>query len=296
MFAGAEDRLANNVPVLDDILELRRQCAALLGYETWAAYVLEDRMIKSATAAKAFLDDLREKLIPIGKKDLEILLELKRKEHERLGIDFDGEFYVWDWRYYDRKRVETSLSLDNDKVKEHFPVEVVVKEIMDIYQEMLSVRVEAVPDAVVWHPGMHYFPYESLRPFSSIADVRQYAVWEANPSSSNEDRGFLGYLHLDLYPRENKYGHAAVWGLIPGFETEQGRNYPVACMVANLAKPTPDRPGLMTHDDVVTFFHEMVSIVKSLTSYVNFAPTGTCLARLAQSHSVWTVSRYQCRP
>lgn len=155
MYAGMEDRLKVNVPVLDDILRLRRESAALLGYETWASYVLEDRMIKSASAAKTFLDDLREKLVPIGKKEVETRLELKKKEHAELNLDFDGQFYVWDWRYYDRKLVETSLSLDNDFVKEHFPVEAIVKAIMDIYTEMFSVRVEEVQNATVWHPGRY---------------------------------------------------------------------------------------------------------------------------------------------
>jgi Zn-dependent oligopeptidase len=86
-------------------------------------------------------------------------------------------------------------------------------------------------------------------------EVKQYAAWELD---ATDQKGFLGYLHLDLFPRENKYGHAAVWGLIPGFENEKGeRSYPVTCMVANLAKRTDKQPGLMSHDDVVTFFHEM---------------------------------------
>jgi Zn-dependent oligopeptidase len=257
MFAGMEDRLKINVPVLDDILRLRRECAALLGYETWAAYVLENRMIKSAEAAKHFLSDLHKKLLPVGQKDLQTLLDLKKKEHERLSLVFDGNFYAWDWRYYDRLFIETSLSLDNDAVKEHFPVEAIVKAIMDIYTEMFSVRVEEVPDAVVWHPGIYILLLGLKQSNTAILDVKQFAVWNATGQTQNEPEDFLGYLHLDLYPRENKYGHAAVWGLIPGFQTHGGRSYPVTCMVANLAKPSPDRPGLMSHDDVVTFFHEM---------------------------------------
>ncbi|KAG8800321.1 hypothetical protein FRC16_003127 [Serendipita sp. 398] len=238
MYAGMEDRLKINVPVFDRILELRRQCADILGYDTWAAYRLEDRMIKSASAAAQFLDDLQEKLTPIGQSDLQNLLALKKKEHEELGIPYDDQLNSWDWRYYDRKLVETSLSLDNDFVKEHFPVNVVIPAILDIYKELLNVRIEEVKNATVWHQ-----------------DVKQYAAWELD---AKDESGFLGYLHLDLYPREGKYGHAAVWGLIPGFEKSNGtRNYPVTCMVANLAKPTGDRPGLMSHDDVVTFFHEM---------------------------------------
>jgi Zn-dependent oligopeptidase len=257
MFAGVEDRLKINVPVLDDILRLRRECAALLGYETWAAYVLEDRMIKSAEAAKHFLSDLRDKLRPVGQNDLQTLLDLKKKEHERLSLPFDGNFYAWDWRYYDRLFIETSLSLDNDAVKEYFPVEAIVKAIMDIYTEMFRVHVEEVSDAVVWHPGIYILLLYLKQSNTAILDVKQFAVWNAT-GQTPEPEDFLGYLHLDLYPRENKYGHAAVWGLIPGFQLmDGGRNYPVTCMVANLAKPTPDRPGLMTHDDVVTFFHEM---------------------------------------
>lgn len=261
MYSGMEDRLKVNVPIFDSILELRRKCADLLGYDTWAAYVLEDRMIKSASAAAAFLDDLQQKLKPIGDSDLQTLLKLKEEEHKELGLPFDGNFYAWDWRYYDRKLVETSLSLDNDLVKEHFPVNVVVPAILDIYKDLLNVRIEEVPNAEVWHP-----------------DVKQYAAWELD---AKDESGFLGYLHLDLYPRENKYGHAAVWGLIPGFQKADGtRNYPVTCMVANLAKPSADRPGLMSHDDVVTFFHEMGHAWHGLLSRTQYGRFhGTSVAR-----------------
>lgn len=149
-----EDRLKVNVPVLDRMLDLRRQIAALLGYETWASYRLEDRMIKTESAARAFLDDLEQKLRPLGEKDRLALLELKKVEHEKLGIPFDNELYIWDYRYFDRKYVETTLSLDNDFVKQHFPVDVVVPAILDIYKDLLNVRIEEVPNAVVWHEGV----------------------------------------------------------------------------------------------------------------------------------------------
>lgn len=305
MFAGTEDRLKINVPVLDDILRLRRECVALLGYETWAAYVLEDRMIKSADAAKHFLSDLHKKLLPVGQKDFQILLDLKKQEHVRLGLPFDGNLYAWDWRYYDRLLVETSLSLDNNAVKEHFPVEAIVKAIMDIYTEMFSVHVEEVPDAVVWHPGIYTLLLGLKQSNTAILDVKQFAVWEATGQTQNEPEDFLGYLHLDLYPRENKYGripnlgpwtglptlligHAAVWGLIPGFQMNGGRSYPVTCMVANLAKPTPDRPGLMTHDDVVTFFHEMGMWSTFFVVMLNGADR-SCLAWASKSYAIWKI-------
>jgi metallopeptidase MepB len=179
MYEGMEDRLKINVPVLDKILDLRRQCADLLGYETWAAYVLEDRMIKSASAAAAFLDDVQQKLNPIGQEDRQNLLALKKKEHEELGIPFDDELYAWDWRYYDRKYVETSLSLDNDFIKEHFPVNVVVPAILDIYRDLLRVRLEEVPNAVVWHPGKRSY------------DALMSSTYFLSQTSSNMQHGSL---------------------------------------------------------------------------------------------------------
>lgn len=117
-------------------------------------------------------------------------------------------------------------------------------------------------------------------------------------------------MHLDLYPRENKYGHAAVWGLIPGWVKPDGsRNFPVVSMVANLAKSTPERPALMKvrfvklyfclaspispslanypltfaiiqHGDAVTFFHEMGHAFHGLCSHTQFARFhGTRVAR-----------------
>lgn len=79
----------------------------------------------------------------------------------------------------------------------------------------------------------------------------------------------------------SKYGHAAVWPLIPGYLRPDGkRNYPLAAMVANLAKSTPDRPALMRHDDVVTFFHEMGHVFHGLLSRTQFSRFhGTRVAR-----------------
>lgn len=99
-------------------------------------------------------------------------------------------------------------------------------------------------------------------------DVEAYAVWD---HKDGKDGDFLGFMYLDLFPRENKYGHAAVWGLLSGYQkADGGRSYPTVCMVANLAKPTPTRPALMSHDSVVTFFVRK--------------PYSTCHALLASLH------------
>ena len=107
-------------------------------------------------------------------------MALKKKEHEELGLPFDGVFYMWDYRYYDRKFIESTLDLDDSLVKEYFPVSVVVPEILNIYQNLLGVRFEKIQSSV-WHP-----------------DVQQFSVWEKD---AKDESGFVGYCYLDLFPR-----------------------------------------------------------------------------------------------
>ncbi|EJC99683.1 Metalloprotease [Fomitiporia mediterranea MF3/22] len=260
-FSSYENRLAVNVPILNKCLDLRREIAPILGYATWADYITEEKMAKSAKSVNEFLDDLEQKLRPVGVKDRETLLEMKRKEHESTGLPFDGEFYIWDYRYYDRKFTEERLALDDALVKEYFPVSFVVPAVLEIYQKLLGVRFEPIKSTELWHP-----------------DAELFSVWSAD---AKDESGFVGYCYLDLFPREAKYSHAAVWPLIPGYDIEGGkRNFPVAAMVANLAKPTPERPALMRHDDVVTFFHEMGHVFHGLLSKTQYSRFhGTNVAR-----------------
>ncbi|KAG6917455.1 hypothetical protein DXG01_002432 [Tephrocybe rancida] len=225
-----------------------------------AGYVAEEKMVKTGKNVEDFLNDLEGKLRPVGEKERDILLTLKKKEHNAKGLPFDGEFYIWDYRYYDRKYIEETLDLDDMLVKEYFPVDIVVPTILSIYQNLLGVRFEEI-QGTTWHP-----------------EVQQFAVWEKN---AKDESGFIGYCYLDLFPRASKYSHAAVWGLLPGYDLPgDKRAYPLAAMVANLAKPTPNKPALMRHDDVVTFFHEMGHVFHGLLSKTKFARFhGTSVAR-----------------
>ncbi|KAJ7505372.1 metallopeptidase MepB [Mycena galericulata] len=259
-YEGYESRLEINVPLVDKFLALRRQIAKVLGYPTWADYRTEPKMVKTGKGVVDFLDDLEKKLKPVGIKERETLLALKEQDCKERGIPFDGTFYIWDYRYYDRKYIESSLDLDDMLVKEYFPVSVVVPGIIKIYEDLLGVRFET-SEGSTWHP-----------------EVQQYSVWEKD---ATDESGFLGYCYLDLYPRDSKYSHAAVWPLYSGYSLPGGkRSYPLAAMVANLAKPTPDKPALMRHDDVVTFFHEMGHVFHGLLSRTKFSMFhGTRVAR-----------------
>lgn len=97
-------------------------------------------------------------MLPIGIKDRDDVLAFMKKEHEEQGIPFDGEFTLWQKSYYEGRYKEKLLDLDSTAIKEHFPVSVVVPTILEIYQDLLSVRFEEIKGESTWHPGQFSLP------------------------------------------------------------------------------------------------------------------------------------------
>ncbi|KAK4050222.1 metalloendopeptidase [Microbotryomycetes sp. JL201] len=232
---GYEAKTSQNTQLLAEIAKLRQQAAVMLGYKNHAEFILEVKMAKTPKQVMDFLDDLEQKLRPMGEHERDTLLQLKKQEHEKRGWDFDNKFRLWDYRYYDRLYTEKTLNVDENKVAEYFVVSEIVPKMLKMYEAILGVSVEPVPrdekvGGITWHD-----------------EAEQFAIKDSQSGTH------IGYLVLDLFPRPNKYGHAAVWSLLPGHTLEDGsRSYPVSTMVANLSKPSPSRPALMKHNDLVT--------------------------------------------
>eukprot|EP00127_Corallochytrium_limacisporum_P006508 Clim_evm39s229 gene=Clim_evmTU39s229 len=250
-----------NTEILETLVKLRHEVANLLGYETHAAYIIADRMAKSPEAVSNFLQDLNQKLAVRGQEELDDLKQLKSKECEATGTSYDGVINAWDFRYYMTMLMKERYDIDHNAIQQYFPLQHVTDEMLKIYQELLSLEFHKVenPGEVAYNP-----------------EVPVFAVYD---SASGD---FMGHFYLDLHPREGKYGHAACFGLQPGCEIEGdgGRQSSVAGMVANFTKPTEGKPSLLTHDEVVTYFHEFGHVMHQICSKAKYAKfAGTSVER-----------------
>ncbi len=215
----------NNNDVMRHIVELRANEASLLGYHNYGEVSLATKMAKSPKEVVSFLRDLAQKSLPQAKADM---AEVKTFAKEKLGID---DPQSWDLPYASEKLREAQYAFSDQEVKQYFTLPAVFKGLFGLVQTLFNIRI--VKDtAPVWHPDVQFFRIE------------------------NNEGQKIAQFYMDLYARPNKRGGA--W-----MDNDRTRNRlygelqtPVAYLVCNFAKPVGDKPALLTHDDVLTLFHE----------------------------------------
>ncbi|MGE0056673.1 MAG: M3 family metallopeptidase [Dehalococcoidia bacterium] len=240
----------DNVRVLEEAIGVRDELARTLGYASWAAYVLEIRMAKEPVHVTDFLAGLRSQVASKLETDLEGLRQAKR---EHTG-DASAELGLWDWRFYHNQLMKSRYAVDDFEVAKYFPLDAVLDGLFDSMQTLLGVRFEAIEPAKTWHP-----------------DVRLYRIIDAG--SGNE----VAHFFMDLFPRPNKYGHAAAFTLVGGRQLADGSyQTPVSAIVANFTKPTATQPSLLRHSEVETLWHEFGHILhQTLTTARRLSFSGT---------------------
>jgi len=214
---------AANLMVLAELAALRREYAGLFGLPSFGDFQLRRRMAENTANAQRFLDEVRGAVTERERRDLE---ELRLAKAAQLGTPLTAtQLDRWDVAYYLERVRRERYSVDQEAFRPYFPPEASLKVVMRIAEKMLGIRYERVPIAL-WH-----------------ADVQAYAVSDAATGRP------LATFYVDLYPREGKYSHAAVWSMRN--ESSLTGRTPQAVLVVNL-----NREGL-TLQELETLLHEL---------------------------------------
>ena len=212
-----------NVALLEKALALRDEAAKLLGYPNWSAYTLADRMAGTPQRVEDFLVRIDTALKPLA-----------REQRARLSALKGSRLEEWDRAYYGAIAKKQQFDLDPETVRQYFPAQRTMDAVFAIYSEMLGLTFTKADDLPAWHP-----------------DVMGYRVTD---TATGADRGVF---YLDLYPRPGKYGHFANFGPTARRTLADGTVRPaVNTIVGNWPVPAPGKPSLLSHQDVLTFFHE----------------------------------------
>lgn len=243
-----------NMDILKEVVKLRDENAQLLGYDHHGDFRTETRMAKSADAAFEFMRNITEKVragLAVEREELNVL--------KKTALPNEGdEVYFYDTAFLSNELKKEKFAVDEQKIREYFPMEKVKEGMFQVYSKLFSVRFEKIDEYPTWHE-----------------DVETYAVRRLNGD-------IVSYFMLDLYPREGKYGHAAVFPVVLGHhKTMLSDEYvaPLAAMLANFPKPNGSTPSLMEHSEVVTFFHEFGHVMHGVMTTARFASqAGTSVA------------------
>ena len=218
-----------NVRVLEQVLELRQRKARLLGYGTWADYQLEPKMAKRPSAVRRFLSDAAQAVREPARREY---VEFQVERERLLGAATDDPIPTYDRLYLEQRLRASRFGFDGKRLSEYFPVERVVAGVFEIVSRLFAVEFHELDTAARWHE-----------------DVRVLDVFRGDSR--------VGRLYLDLYPRANKYKHAAMFEVRPGKRLDADTYLsPVAVLVCNFPRPG-GAPALLNLEDVVTFFHEL---------------------------------------
>jgi Zn-dependent oligopeptidase len=223
----------HNEATLRDILKLRAEKAALLGFTHWADYITADKMIGSGARAGEFIDKVWKLASPRAEQDYK---ELLRQLQELVP----AATAVADWQkmWLENLVKKQRYEVDAGEVRQYFPYDRVLAGLLEITAEIFDLTYAPVGDAERWHPSV--LVYDVVR-------------------GRGQDQTKLGRIYLDMHPRDGKYKHAAQFPLKDGV---RGVQLPEGVLVCNFPAPDPGGPGrppgagLMEHDDVVTMFHE----------------------------------------
>ncbi len=227
------DNSENNLEICKRLVNLRREIAQLLGYKTYADYVLKRRMASNTRHVYKLLNDLIDAYKPTAEKELAELKKEASKKLSTLHSPLSTKFEPWDSSFYSHKLQLKKYNIDAEMLRPYFELPKVIDGVFGLANRLYGITFKENKDIPVYHP-----------------DVKAYEVFD-------KDGSYLAVFYADFHPRKGKQGGAWMTEYQGQFIDKKGENVrPHVSVVMNLTKPTAEKPALLTLGEVETFLHE----------------------------------------
>lgn len=236
----------NNLEIVRQIVNLRREIAGMLGFKCYADFALKERMAQDTDHVDALVEQLLEAYMPKAREEVKEIEDFAREEMKAGGREFKLE--PWDLSYYSHKLRKARYDLDSEMLRPYFPLDRVKESVFSLATRLYGITFTENPDIEVYHP-----------------DVKAYEVRDA-------DGTFLAVLYADFFPRDNKQSGAWMTSYREQWiDLDTGKDIrPLVSIVLNVTKPTETKPALLTLGEVETFLHEFGHALHGIFSKVRF--------------------------
>lgn len=232
----------DNGPLMDRILALRHELARLLGFQDYSEYSLATKMADSPDKVLAFLADLAGRARPQARKELDELQDFARTQY---GVE---RLETWDIGYYSEKLRQHRYQLSQEELRPYFPTTRVLPGLFAVAEKLFGISIRPLDGVAVWHP-----------------DVQVYQIVDSTGTPR-------GRFYLDLYARPHKRGGAWMDGCLGRRLIEGNARLPAAYLICNFTPPVNNDPALLTHNEVITMFHEFGHGLHHLLTTVDYLP------------------------
>ena len=234
-----------NITVLDSMLYYRNLMAKTLGFNSYAAFSVVDKMSESPARVWNFIGDLKTKLAA----GLDVELNELRALKASMNPEIKEELQLWDISYYQKKLLDKKYKLNTDEVKEYFEMNNTINGMFEVYKQLFGIEIKETSGLPIWH--------EKVRTFEIYKNDKK-----------------VGTFYFDLYPRADKYTHFACYPISQYSSIGTAEILPVSALICNFPEGTKEKPSLLNHSNVITLFHEFGHLVHSMLGRSQLASQG----------------------
>jgi len=230
----------DNTEIMEQTIALRHEKAQLLGFNNYAELSLATKMADSTSEVTDFLEELAEKSLPQARKDLAELAEFVQQQYAVTNL------HTWDAGYYSEKMRQYAYDLSQEEVKQYFPAPKVLQGLFNVVEKLYGLNISELDNIDAWHKDVRFFQIKD-----KAGELR-------------------GKFYIDLYARPHKRGGAWMDDCVGRKKTGDVIQIPVAYLTCNFTPPAGNDPALLSHDEVLTLFHEFGHGLQHMLTQVDY--------------------------